>query len=41
MATSGIGGKSFLDNLGKIYAMYTGGFIAFVIFLAIARSSSA
>jgi cation/acetate symporter len=26
---------SFLDNLGKIYAMYTGGFIGFVILLAI------
>ncbi len=37
MATSGIGGKSFLDNLAKIYAMYTGGFILFVIFLAIAE----
>ena len=30
-----VGGKSFLDNLGKIYAMYTGGFIVFVILLAI------
>src|SRR5512145_1039070 len=30
-----VGGKSFLDNLGKIYAMYTGGFIIFVILLAI------
>ena len=26
-----IGSKGFLDNLGKIYAIYTGGFIAFVI----------
>ncbi len=25
----------FLANLGKVYAMYTGGFLAFVIFLAI------
>jgi len=24
-----------LDNLGKIYAIYTGGFIVFVILLAI------
>jgi cation/acetate symporter len=32
-----VGGKSFLDNLGKIYAMYTGGFIVFVIGLAIAE----
>src|SRR5512134_3485747 len=30
-----VGGKSFLDNLGKIYLMYTGGFIIFVILLAI------
>ncbi|NTW60534.1 MAG: cation acetate symporter [Nitrospirae bacterium] len=37
MATSGIGGKSFLDNLAKIYGMYTGGFILFVIILAIAE----
>ena len=26
---------SFLDNLGKVYAIYTGGFIAFVILLGI------
>ncbi|GAB4482448.1 MAG: cation acetate symporter [Thermodesulfovibrionales bacterium] len=32
-----VGSKSFLDNLGKIYAMYTGGFILFVIGLAIAE----
>ncbi len=32
---AGVGSKSFLDNLGKIYAIYTGGFIAFVILLAI------
>jgi cation/acetate symporter len=29
------GGKSFIDNLGKIYGIYTGGFAAFVIVLAI------
>src|SRR3546814_7865418 len=29
------GGLSFIDNLGKIYGIYTGGFAAFVIFLAI------
>lgn len=29
------GGKSFIDNLGKIYGIYTGGFAAFVIILAI------
>ena len=33
-----VGGKSFLDNLGKIYAMYTGGFILFVIALGIGES---
>ncbi|MCL5421360.1 MAG: cation acetate symporter [Nitrospirae bacterium] len=33
-----VGGKSFMDNLGKIYGMYTGGFIIFVIALAIAES---
>jgi cation/acetate symporter len=32
---SAVGGKSFLDNLGKIYALYTGGFFAFVILLAV------
>jgi cation/acetate symporter len=30
-----IGGKSFLENLGKIYAIYTGGFFGFVILLAV------
>ncbi len=30
-----VGGKGFLDNLGKIYAIYTGGFFGFVIVLAI------
>jgi cation/acetate symporter len=29
------GGKSFIDNLGKIYGIYTGGFAGFVIVLAI------
>ena len=29
------GGRSFIDNLGKIYGIYTGGFAAFVIVLAI------
>ncbi|HEX6959096.1 MAG TPA: sodium:solute symporter family protein [Ferrovibrio sp.] len=29
------GGRSFIDNLGKIYGIYTGGFAAFVILLAI------
>jgi cation/acetate symporter len=30
-----VGGSSFIDNLGKIYAIYTGGFFGFVILLAI------
>jgi cation/acetate symporter len=30
-----IGEKSFIANLGRIYAIYTGGFIGFVIFLGI------
>jgi len=29
------GGNDFINNLGKIYGMYTGGFLAFVVFLAI------
>ena len=29
------GKGDFIDNLGKIYAIYTGGFIAFVLFIAI------
>jgi cation/acetate symporter len=36
MATqSKIGSKGFLDNLGRIYAYYTGGFFGFVIVLGI------
>ena len=30
-----VGGSSFLDNLGKIYVLYTGAFFGFVIVLAI------
>ena len=30
-----IGGSSFLDNLGKIYMLYTGGFFGFVAILAV------
>ncbi|MEW5963088.1 MAG: sodium:solute symporter family protein [Pseudomonadota bacterium] len=30
-----VGGSSFLANLGKIYAFYTGGFFAFVVLLAV------
>jgi cation/acetate symporter len=32
-----LGGNSFLDKLGRTYAYYTGGFIVFVIILAIAE----
>jgi cation/acetate symporter len=35
MATSEAKSSDFIANLGKIYGMYTGGFFAFVIFLAI------
>jgi cation/acetate symporter len=35
MATQRSSGGSFIDNLGKIYGLYTGSFFAFVIFLAI------
>ena len=38
MGMSNVGSKSFLDNLGKIYGMYTGGFIVFVILLGIAEA---
>ena len=36
--SSGIGGTAFLDNLAKIYGIYTGGFIFFVILLGIAEA---
>jgi cation/acetate symporter len=32
---SKVGGRGFLDNLGKIYAIYTGGFFGFVLILAV------
>ena len=35
MATQTQGGGDFVDNLGKVYGIYTGGFAAFVILLAI------
>jgi len=35
MATQTGGGTDFVNNLGKIYGIYTGGFAAFVILLAI------
>jgi len=35
MATSTVGGSDFTSNLGRIYTIYTGGFIAFIILMAI------
>jgi cation/acetate symporter len=35
MATAAKGSSDFLANLGKVYGYYTGGFLAFVILLAI------
>ncbi len=35
MATKSAGGMDFLANLGKVYGIYTGGFLAFVILLAV------
>jgi cation/acetate symporter len=35
MATQTSDGDDFIKNLGKIYGLYAGGFLAFVIFLAI------
>ena len=35
MATQTSNDGSFLNNLGRVYGFYTGGFLAFVIFLAI------
>jgi cation/acetate symporter len=35
MATKSEGGSDFLNNLGRVYGIYTGGFLAFVILLAV------
>jgi cation/acetate symporter len=35
MATQSAGTSDFIKNLGRMYGMYTGGFLAFIIFLAI------
>ncbi len=35
MATKSAGGSDFLNNLGRVYGIYTGGFLAFVILLAV------
>jgi cation/acetate symporter len=35
MATQTTGSSDFVNNLGRVYAVYTGGFLAFVVLLAI------
>lgn len=35
MATQASGGDEFTSNLGRIYGIYTGGFVAFVLFIAL------
>ena len=35
MATQSAGSSDFIKNLGRMYGVYTGGFIGFIIFLAI------
>jgi cation/acetate symporter len=35
MATQSAGSSDFIKNLGRMYGMYTGGFLAFIVFLAI------
>ena len=35
MATAAKGSSDFLNNLGKVYGWYTGGFLAFIILLAV------
>ena len=35
MATQSAGTTDFIKNLGRMYGLYTGGFLAFIIFLAI------
>ncbi|HEX5779547.1 MAG TPA: sodium:solute symporter family protein [Xanthobacteraceae bacterium] len=35
MATQSSGSSDFINNLGKIYGYYAGGFLAFVVFIAI------
>ena len=30
-----LGGSSFVQNLGRIYAIYTGSFVAFVVLIGI------
>jgi cation/acetate symporter len=35
MATQAQGGDDFTSNLGRVYGIYTGGFLAFVLFIAL------
>ncbi|MDE5455686.1 cation acetate symporter [Bradyrhizobium sp. CSA112] len=35
MATQSAGSSDFLNNLGRVYGIYTGGFVAFVVLLAV------
>ena len=35
MSTQASGGDAFTSNLGRIYGIYTGGFLAFVLFIAL------
>jgi cation/acetate symporter len=35
MATQSSGSSDFLNNLGRVYGIYTGGFLAFVVLLAV------
>jgi cation/acetate symporter len=35
MATQSSGSSDFLNNLGRVYGIYTGGFVAFVILIAV------
>ena len=35
MATKSAGSSDFLNNLGRVYGIYTGGFLAFVILIAV------
>ena len=35
MTTQTVGGSDFIKQLGRMYGTYTGGFIAFIVLLAI------
>ena len=40
MANQATGEQGFLANLGKVYGIYTGGFLAFIVLVAILNSSA-